>query len=339
MKNRRQFLKSSVLAGIGVSASVIQTSCNQSTERKSQDFNIGIIGLDTSHSPAFAKYINDPENESMKGMQVTAAYPFGSKLIESSYKRIPEYTEQFKSMGIKIENDLDALIEQSDGILLETNDGTLHLEQALKVINAKKPLFIDKPVAAGLADVIKIYDAAEKNKVPLFSSSSLRYLKKAQEVRHEKIIGDITGASTYSPEHLEPSHTDLFWYGIHGVEILYTIMGTGCQSLKRISTENTDLVIGKWAGERLGTFRGDLSGQQHYGGTAFGTKGVLEVGPGEGYAPLLEEIIVFFRTGKSPVLPDETVELYTFMEAADVSKERNGEWVELKDVYNMAKEN
>ena len=339
MKNRRQFLKSSVLASIGVTASALHTSCNQSSERKTQDFKIGIIGLDTSHSPAFATYINDPENESMKGMQVTAAYPFGSKVIESSYKRIPEYTEQFKSMGIKIENDLEALIEQSDGILLETNDGTLHLEQALKVINAKKPLFIDKPVAAGLADVIKIYDAAEKNKVPLFSSSSLRYLKKVQEVRHEKIIGDITGASTYSPEHLEPSHTDLFWYGIHGVEILYTIMGTGCQSLKRISTENTDLVIGKWAGERLGTFRGDLSGQQHYGGTAFGREGVLEVGPGEGYGPLLEEIIVFFRTGKSPVSTGETVELYTFMEAADVSKERNGEWVELKDVYNMAKEN
>jgi len=338
MKNRRQFLKNSVLAGIGVTASALHTSCNESSERKTQDFKIGIIGLDTSHSPAFAKYINDPEKESMSGMQVTAAYPYGSKAIESSYSRIPEYTEQFKSMGIEIVNDLDALIEQSDGILLETNDGTLHLEQAIKVINAKKPLFIDKPVAAGLADVIKIYDAAEKNRVPLFSSSSLRYLKKAQEVRYEKTIGDITGASTYSPEHLEPSHTDLYWYGIHGVEILYTIMGTGCQSLKRITTENTDLVIGKWNGERLGTFRGDLSGQQHYGGTAFGTKGVLEVGPGEGYGPLIEEIIVFFQSGKSSVAPEETVELYTFMEAADVSKERNGEWVDLKEVYDKSLE-
>jgi predicted dehydrogenase len=336
MKNRRQFLKKSVLAGIAVSTNGLQASCNQSGKHKNQDFKIGIIGLDTSHSPAFTKYINDPEKESMQGMHVTAAYPYGSKRIESSAKRIPEYTEQFKSMGIKIANDLDALIEQSDGILLETNDGTMHLDQALKVINAKKPLFIDKPVAADLTDVVKIYEAADKNQVPLFSSSSLRYLKKAQEVRNKKAIGDITGAFAYSPEHLEPSHTDLFWYGIHGVEILYTIMGAGCQSLKRITTENTDLVIGKWTGERLGTFRGILSGQQQYGGTAFGTDGVAEAGPFDGYGPLVEEIIGFFRSGESPVPAKETLEIYTFMQAADVSKERGEEWVQLNEVYDKA---
>jgi predicted dehydrogenase len=339
MKSRRQFLKSSVFAGIGVTTSGIQASCDQSNNHRKESFNIGIIGLDTSHSPAFAKYINNPEKESMQGMQVSVAYPFGSKRIKSSANKIPEYTEQFKSMGIKIENDLDDLIEQSDGILLETNDGTMHLNQAMKVIQAGKPLFIDKPVAAGLADVIEIYETAKKNKVPIFSSSSLRYLKKAQDVQKKKIIGDVKGANTYSPEKLEPSHTDLFWYGIHGVEILYTLMGTGCQSVNRITTKSTDFVIGKWDNERLGTFRGDLSGLQQYGGTAFGTEGVLEVGPFDGYGDLIEEIIKFFRTGKSPVPESETIELYTFMEAADVSKERKSNWVELSEVYNIARKN
>ena len=208
MNNRRQFLKSSVIAGIGITTSSIQASCGQSSKHQNEDFKLGIIGLDTSPRPAFAKYINDPDKDSMLGMQVTAAYPLGSTRRESSAERIPEYTEQFRSMGIKIENDLDALIEQSDGILLETNDGTMHLEQALTVIEAGKPLFIDKPVAAGLADVIEIYDTAKKNKVPVFSSSSLRYLKKAQDVRKKKVIGDIKGANTYSPEKIEPSHTD-----------------------------------------------------------------------------------------------------------------------------------
>ena len=339
MNSRRQFLKSSVIAGIGVTTSSIQASCGQSSKHQNEDFKIGIIGLDTSHSPAFARYINDPDKESMLGMQVTAAYPLGSTRIESSAERIPEYTEQFRSIGIKIENDLDALIEQSDGILLETNDGTMHLEQASTVIEAGKPLFIDKPVAAGLADVIEIYETAKKNKVPVFSSSSLRYLKKAQDVRKKKVIGDIKGANTYSPEKIEPSHTDLFWYGIHGVEILYTLMGTGCQSLKRITTESTDFVIGKWDDGRIGTFRGDLSGLQQYGGTAFGTEGVMEVGPFDGYGGLIEEIIKFFRTGKSPIPDSETLELYTFMEAADVSKSRNGVWVDLNEVYEKARKN
>jgi predicted dehydrogenase len=335
MNKRRQFIKRSVATGIGISAN-IPVSLARSENSVNSDIKLGIIGLDTSHSPAFTKYINDPEKESMKGVNVIAAYPYGSRNIESSAKRIPQYTQQLKEMGVTIIDNLGSLIDQVDCILLETNDGNLHLEQALQVIESKKPLFIDKPVAADLGDVIRIYTAAKENQVPLFSSSSLRYVKKAQDVRYRQEIGEVTGASTYGPEHIEPSHTDLFWYGIHGVELLYTLMGTGCTHIKRILTANTDLVIGKWSGERLGTFRGDLQGRQQYGGTAFGTKSALDVGTSEGYGPLLEKIIEFFRTGNSPVEAEETLELYTFMEAADVSKKHNGEWVELKEVYDMA---
>jgi predicted dehydrogenase len=274
----------------------------------------------------------------MQGVEVTAAYPYGSTMIESSASKIPEYTEQVKAMGVTIIDDIDSLIDQVDGILLETNDGTLHLDQALRVIQAKKPLFIDKPVAARLENVFRIYQTAKENKVPMFSSSALRYLKKVQEIQHGQVIGEITGASTFCPEKWEPSHTDLFWYGIHGVELLYTLMNTGCKRVKRILTDNTDLVIGVWSSDRLGTFRGDLEGRQQYGGTAFGTKGVMYVGQFEGYNALIEKIIEFFRTGISPVDDAETLELYTFMEAADVSKKRNGDWVELKEVYDFAME-
>ena len=149
-------------------------------------------------------------------------------------------------------------------------------------------------------------------------------------------IGDILGAYTYGTIQIEPSHTDLYWYGIHGVELLYTLMKTGCQQVSRITTESTDLVIGKWVDEQIGSFRGILKGRQKYGGTAFGSKDVTNVGTSEGYGPLLEKIIEFFKTGISPVDSKETIELYTFMEAADVSKQRNGAWVDLKEVYDMA---
>jgi predicted dehydrogenase len=301
----------------------------------SQDFRIGVIGLDTSHSPAFAKYINDPQNEHMKGMKVTAAYPYGSRNIQSSFERIPEYTEQFKSMGIRILDSIEALLGEVDGILLETNDGNPHYEQALQVMKAGKPLFIDKPVAGNLVDVIRIVEANKKYPVPMFSSSSLRFLQKAQEVRYNSPIGEITGADAFSPESWEPTHTDLYWYGIHGVEILYTIMGPGCRRLRRNLTEHTDLVVGEWEGGRIGTFRGDLHHGQYYGGTAYGTKGVVNVGSSEGYGPLIEKIAEFFRTGKAPVEIAETLEIYTFMEAADVSKNQEGGWVELKDVYDQ----
>ena len=328
MNDRRNFIKKSMIAGIGVS-----TGIPSGILQERREMRIGIIGLDTSHSPAFTKYINDPSRKSMKGVKVTAAYPYGSKLIESSYSRIPEYTEQVEALGISIVDSIDELLDQTDAILLETNDGTLHLEQALPVIRSKKPLFIDKPVAARLADVIRIYEAASQFQAPLFSSSSLRYMQKAQEVRRNQPIGEITGASTFSPESWEPSHTDLFWYGIHGVEILYTVMRTGCNRVRRILTDKTDFVIGEWKGGRIGTFRGDLVSHQQYGGMAFGTEGVMDLGGFDGYGGLVEKIIEFFRTGVAPVEAAETLELYTFMEAADISKQRGGDWVDLNELY------
>ena len=335
MTNRRQFLKESALAGIGLAAG-IHGSMAGNKKIDPVEFRIGVIGLDTSHSPEFAKYINDPKNENMHGMRVTAAYPYGSLKIESSAGRIPEYTADFKNMNIEITDSLDSLLKQSDGILLETNDGNLHYEQALEVMKARKPMFIDKPLAGNLSDVVRILEANKKYNTPLFSSSSLRFLPQAQKIRNEHPLGDITGADAYSPEHLEPSHTDLYWYGIHGVEILYTLIGTGCKRIRRFTNSNTDFVLGEWEGNRFGTFRGDLSGKQYYGGLAYGEKGVMDAGAFDGYGLLIDKIIEFFRTGKSPVDINETLEIYTFMEAADVSKKQNGDWVELKTVLDQA---
>ena len=138
MRNRRQFIKETTLAGLGLSFGLPAAFAGPKI-RSETDIRVGIIGLDTSHSPAFAKYINDPEKVTMKGVSVTAAYPYGSKKIESSAERIPEYTQQFKDMNIKIVDSIGDLLKQTDCILLETNDGNPHYEQALEVMKAGKP--------------------------------------------------------------------------------------------------------------------------------------------------------------------------------------------------------
>ena len=285
---------------------------------------VGIIGLDTSHAPAFAKLLNAPKPApELAHCRVVAAYPHGSADIESSVSRIPKYTEQLREMGISIEDSIDSLLKKVDVVLLETNDGRPHLQQAFQVIKAGKPLFIDKPIAGSLVDTIAIFELAKKHQVPIFSSSSLRFSKAAQEVR-QGAIGRVNGSDVYSPCHLEKTHPDLFWYGIHGVETLFTVMGSGCESVTRADTPNTDLVVGKWKDGRVGTFRGIRNYSAGYGGTAFGDKGIKTVGPYDGYRPLVVEIVRFFRSGKPPVSAKETTEIYAFMEAADVSKRRQG---------------
>ena len=150
------------------------------------------------------------------------------------------------------------------------------------------------------------------------------------------------GADAYSPATLEKTHPDLFWYGIHGVETLFTVMGTGCETVQRIHKEGTDVVIGLWTGNRIGTFRGIREGERGYGGTAFGAEGIAPIGPYEGYRPLVVEIVNFFRTGRAPVSPEETLEIYAFMEAADESKRRGGVPVKvpqvLENAYEQARE-
>lgn len=333
---RRQFIRTSATTALGLG--LFGTRNNSYATGQTQTVKrIGIIGLDTSHSVAFAKALNGPNpSAAYTGFTVTAAYPRGSADIESSTKRIAGYTAEVKKLGIEISATIEELIEKSDYILLETNDGRPHLAQAMKVIKAGKPLFIDKPVAGSLSDAIAIYESAKKYNVPVFSSSSLRFMETAQQVAQGK-IGRVLGADTFSPATLEKTHPDLFWYGIHGVEILYTVMGKGCKELARISSLNTDVVVGSWHDGRTGTFRGTRTGTHDYGGTAYGEKGNLVLGPFKGYDNLLDQIIAFFTSGIAPVSAEDTLEIYTFMEAADESKRNGGRTVLLEDVYKKAR--
>lgn len=308
---------------------------------QAQNIRAGIIGLDTSHAIAFTKLLNakTPQPPELMGVRVVAAYPQGSKDIESSTKRVPELTQQVKDQGVEIVSSISDLLDKVDVVFLESNDGRPHLEQVLPCLEAGKPTFIDKPIAGTLADAIRIFEAAAKTRTPIFSSSSLRFGKNTQAVRQGS-IGKVITADTRSPASLEPTHPDLFWYGIHGVESLFTTMGTGCLSVKRGTTDDGKIqVTGTWDGNRTGIFRESSDTRKGYAGTATNAEGKsAEVGGFDGYQPLLNQIIHFFRTGVAPVTPEETLEIYAFMEAADESKRRNGAEVSLADVMAKAKQ-
>jgi hypothetical protein len=214
------------------------------------ELRAGIIGLDTSHAIAFTRLLNaEKPQEALAGCRIVAAYPKGSPDIQSSVSRVPKYTEEIQQLGVEIVDSIDELIQRVDVVLLETNDGRPHLEQALPVLKARKPMFIDKPIAGSLADAVAIFEAARKYGTPVWSSSSLRYTEGAQALRNGA-IGDILGCDAYSPCSLEPTHPDLYWYGIHGVESLFTVMGTGCESVVRVHAPGTDIAVGRWSGDR-----------------------------------------------------------------------------------------
>ena len=304
-----------------------------------EELKAGIIGLDTSHVVAFTKVMNNPDAKGeLANVRVVAAYPGGSPDIPASADRLEKFTNTLKDeYNVEIVDSIDALLKKVDVVLLESVDGRPHLKQAIPVIKAGKPLFIDKPLAGNLADAIEIYELAKEHQVPLLSSSSLRFSPGILGMRNNKELGDVIGCTAYSPCTLEEHHPDLYWYGIHGVETLFTIMGKGCESVSRTQTADAELVVGTWKGNRIGTFRGIRSGKKTYGATVFGSKKIMPSGGYGGYEPLVVEICKFFRTGEPPVSAEETLEIYAFMSAADESKKQNGAQVSIAKTIAAAR--
>lgn len=314
---------------------VILTSAFQA-KAEEKVFRIGMIGLDTSHVIAFTKQINDPAKN--YGCKVVVGYPGGSPDIPDSANRLEGFTKQLREQfGVEIVDSIEELCRKVDGVMLESVDGRPHLAQARPVIAAKKPLFIDKPMAGNLADVLEIFSLAKENNVPCWSSSSLRFSPTLADIRNREKFGRVLGCDVFSPCSLEEHHPDLYWYGVHGVEMLFTIMGTGCETVSRVQTKNTELVVGVWKEGRIGTYRGLRAGKTDYGASVFGTKAVGPIVASAGYGPLVEEIVKFFKTGNVPVPTEETIEIFAFMSAADESKAQGGAAVSIASVIEKAK--
>jgi predicted dehydrogenase len=302
---------------------------------------IGIIGLDTSHVPAFTALFNNPKNEGdLAGFKVVAGFPGGSKDVKASYTRVEKFTKQLQDQyGVEIVDSIDALVAKVDVVLIESVDGRAHLAQAGPVFKAGKKVFIDKPIAGSLADAMLIFELARKHKTPVFSSSSLRYTTSVQSVKRDPKLGKIVGCVSYGPCEIETYVPDLFWYGVHGVESLYTFMGPGCKSVARTHTKDTDVATGAWSDGRIGTYRGLRSGTKSFGNVVFGEKATINTEPDKsGYKPLVVEIAKFFRTGEPPIGAEETIEIFAFMEAADESKRQNAAPVTIESVMQKARE-
>ena len=291
------------------------------------EIKIGIIGLDTSHAVAFTRTINDSSRpDYVPGGRVIAAFKGGSPDLTASAGRIDKFTAELQEKyKIKLVDSIPALCEMVDAILLESVDGRVHLEQVRQAFQSKKPVFIDKPLAASYEDAAKIAALGRQTGTPWFSSSSLRYAPAFQGVKSNETTGKVHGAESCGPATLEPTNPGFFWYGIHAVEILYTALGPGCEKVTMTSTKDYDLAVGVWKDGRIGTVRGLRAGKEMYGLLVFGEKTVQCLSPSEtSYVPLVQKIMEFFQTRTAPVPNSETLEIMAFIEAAEQSRKQGG---------------
>lgn len=286
---------------------------------------LGLLDFDTSHCVEFTKRLNGdaPEDQRVEGAKVVIACPGESRI---SPERIPGFTETIKKLGVPLVEKPAEMIGKVDGMLIEAVDGSVHLERAKPFLEAGIPCFADKPFACSLTDAKKMVELAAAKKLPIFSSSSLRYAPEVVEYLADPKHGAVVGAATWGPASVHDRNPGLFHYGIHAVEMLYALMGPGCDRVTCTHEKNADVVTGHWKDGRVATIRGIRSGSSGFGFTAFAEKAITSVPVGTKfiYRELLKQVVAMFKTGKSPLDVSVTLEIVAFIEAANKSGANHG---------------
>ncbi|WP_424768464.1 Gfo/Idh/MocA family protein [Paenibacillus sp. sgz302251] len=290
------------------------------------EIRIGMIGLDTSHATAFTKLLNDSSHPyHVAGGRVTIAYRGGSPDFPLSMDRVDKYANEMRQQyGVQIVDTLEEVAAGSDAILLESVDGRVHLEQFKAIAPYGKPVFIDKPLALSSAAAEEIVQIAAKHHIPLMSSSSLRYADALCAELDREGAGGIIGADVYGPMEIQSTQSHYFWYGIHAAEMLFALMGPGCEQVAVISTDAHELITGRWSDGRIGTARGNRSGNYSFGALVHRKEGSACVDINSAarpyYASLVEQVMLLFTTGQPPLDSEETLEIIRFLEAAEESR-------------------
>jgi hypothetical protein len=324
-------LLATIVAGVTVADRRSAAQTADAAPWATRALRAGIIGTDTSHVPAFVKiFRSHPEWK----VSVVAAFKGGSPDLPTSANRLEGFAKTIREeFGVEIVDSIETLLTKVDVVLLLSVDGRPHLAQVTPVLKARKPVFVDKPLAASLEDARRIVALAKETGTPFFSSSSSRFHSDLPRLRDNPGVGKVTKVqATYTMNTIE-FHPDLFFYGIHGVEALYAVMGTGCAKLSRKIEADADITTCTWKDGRVGVYHGLLkSGQKQPLIRIWGDQGATEASGAGGYDGMLRAMAEFFHTGRSPVDVAQTLEIFEFMTAADLSKARNGAEVTLAEL-------
>lgn len=295
---------------------------------------IGLVGLDTSHCAAFTQILNDDQFQfHLPGALVTSLYPGGSPGFSLSRDRVKGFTDQLHTQyHLPICESLEQLAAGVDAVMLLSGDGRQHLEQFQRLA-CGKPVFIDKPLATSTQEAAEILRLADQTGTPVLSCSSLRFAAGIPEPLEPG--EELVSCESFGPAAVFPDYPGLFWYGVHGIDMLFSWMGAGCKRLQAITYPQMDVVVGEWEDGRMGVYRGTRFAANAFGCLLHTNRGAAFRQAGDTppfYYLLLREVLDFFLTGVQKVSVEEMFAVIAFIEAAHQSMQSGGLSIETKSL-------
>lgn len=261
---------------------------------------IGLIGIDGSHPEDFLRHFNGERR--YPGHRVVAAWgtdPARARELAAMYPDVATPTSP------------EALVAMVDAVIIGNRDGSLHAVHALPAIAARRPVFVDKPLANTLADATAMVDAAAGAGVPLLSGSALRWQPATQRLKARIAATDrpvrLNAWGTWFPDN---AYGGTIYYAIHVVELAMELIGPGWEHVT-VAAMDGGLVAG-YRSPR-GPVRLELRPAGAYGSTSFGVRiealdGVLDepIPLGDDYmAPVAERVVAMLEARRSPLTSDE----------------------------------
>ena len=291
---------------------------------------LGIVGLDTSHAPAFTRLLNDEKNEfHVGGCQVVKAFAGGSKAFSLSMSRVGQFTEDVRRENVEIVDAIEKL-DGLDGYFLESVDGNQHFEQFKILAEFGKPIFIDKPLACDYDSARKIVEYAKAKNVPLMTASAIRYAKGIDGALPDG--AKVYAADAFGPMEFFNDYRDYFWYGIHSAELLFSFMGTGCRTVQTFSTDKVDAVVGLWDDGRIGKLSGNRVKAMNFGCTLTTDQGHIQAMVSTDvpfYAMLMRKVVPFFQTSRPAIPIEESLQIIAFLEGVSRSRAEGGKVIDV----------
>jgi predicted dehydrogenase len=294
-------------------------------------FRLGAIGIDSSHLPEFTKRIKALNEAGQTCCRVTRLWTDG--LHDLPAERAQKWQSMAEEMGVRPASSLDELLDDVDGVMVLAVNGHRHLELSLPALERGLPAYIDKPLTCDLAQARRILDVSRRRSARCYSASSLRFAAEVAGLPRAE-LGRLAAIDAFGAGEQNPAMTGLFYYGVHTIEMVDAIWGSGVKRVSAITLPDRDLVDVDYHDGRYARLRMERRGCYDFGATVHGEKEVHQftVDFADVYNRLVQGMTHFFEGGPAPVPLRDLVENVAVMEAGNASMERDGAWVEVEQV-------